>query len=272
MLQPTDLILSHYCLAAAPAERFEAAARAGFAGVALNWDELKAVRTAEGSLSSIKAHLKDAGLAARQLEYLSLPAAGGEKAFDDEVRDAVDTAAELGCEVILVLALDLSASRARLVHGLGTLAACCGRSRIACAVEFVPAVTAVPDLATARRLLAEVASPAAGLLVDSLHFYRSGAPWEELDALATDAVRVIQLNDGTPGPAGPDFAEEALGRRLLPGDGAFDLRRFVDTLAHVAPAVPLTAEVINLELQRKYSAAALAQLIATRMRALLAYR
>ncbi len=270
--QTTDLILSHTCLAAPPAERFEAAARAGFAGIALNWDELQVVRAAEGSLSGMKRHLADAGLVAPQLEYLSLPAAGGEEAFRVTAREAAETAAEFGCETILVLALDIGASFERLADSFGLLADFCGRAGVKCAIEFVPAVTAVPDLATARRLVHSVGSPAAGLLVDSLHFYRSGAPWEELDALSPAEVLAIQVNDGNLGPAGADFAQEALGGRLLPGDGEFDLARFVNRLAAAAPEIPLTAEVINRELQQSHSAAELAQLIAARTRTLLAYR
>jgi sugar phosphate isomerase/epimerase len=183
-----------------------------------------------------------------------------------------DLLAELGCEVILVLALEVGAPFESLAASFGLLAECCGKAGVKCAIEFVPAVTAVPDLATARRLVRAVSSPAAGLLVDSLHFYRSGVPWAEIDALSRGEVLVIQVNDGRLGPAGPDFAEEALGGRLLPGDGEFDLARFVNRLGAVAPEIPLTAEVINLELQQKHSVAELAQRIAERTRALLAYR
>ena len=126
--------------------------------------------------------------------------------------------------------------------------------------------------ASARRLVREAGSPSAGLLVDSLHFYRSDESWQELDSLSPGEVLVIQINDGPLGRAGADYVDECLARRLLPGDGAFDLPRFVERLAVVAPAVPLTPEVINVELQRRYSAAELAQLIADRTRALLAHR
>jgi sugar phosphate isomerase/epimerase len=266
------LILSHYCLAAPPAERFEAAARAGFAGVALSWDELQAARASGGNPTGIRRHLAAAGLVAPQLEYLSLPAAGGEEAFRVTAREAAETAAEFGCETILVVALEVGASFERLADSFGLLADFCGRAGVKCAIEFVPTVTAVPDLATARRLVGSVGSLSAGLLVDSLHFYRSGAPWAELDMLSPAEVLAIQVNDGKRGPAGPDFAEEALGRRLLPGDGEFDLARFVNRLAAAAPEIPLTAEVINRELQQKLSAAELAQRIADRTRSLLAYR
>lgn len=270
-MRATDLILSHYCLAAAPAERFEAAARAGFAGVAISWEELKAT-SSDINLNTIRRHLADTGLSAPQLEYLSLPGTGGQNAFHADARDAAETAAELGCEAILVLALDIGAQFGQLTDSFGLLAELCAKNGLKCAIEFVPALTAVPDLATARQLVRATASPAAGLLVDSLHFYRSGAPWGELDTLAPGEVLVIQVNDGWPGPAGADYADEALGRRLLPGDGAFDLSRFVNRLAAVAPDIPLTAEVINLELQREHSAAGLARLIADRSRALLTYR
>jgi sugar phosphate isomerase/epimerase len=273
MLKPTDLILSHYCLAAGPAERFEAAARAGFAGVAISWDELKAARAEEGNLKRFGRLLKDNGLAAPQLEYLTLPAAGGVQAFLAEARDAAETSAEMGCEVILVLGtLDPAAPVQQVCDAFAQLTQTCGEVGMKCAIEFVPGVTAVPDLASARRLVRAAASPSAGLLVDSLHFYRSDESWQELKALRPGEVLVIQINDGPLGRADEDYVEECLGRRLLPGDGSFDLPRFVERLSVVAPAVPLSAEVINLELQQRYSAAELAQRIAERTRGLLAHR
>ena len=273
MLKPTDLILSHYCLAAGPAERFEAAARAGFAGVALSWDELKAARAEDGNVNRMRRLLKDNRLAAPQLEYLTLPTAATERAFLAEARDAAETSAEMGCEVILVLGtLDPAAPAQQVCDAFAMLAQTCGEMGMKCAIEFVPGVTAVPDLASARRLVRAAASPSAGLLVDSLHFYRSDESWQELEGLKPGQVLVIQINDGPLGPVGADYVEECLGRRLLPGDGAFDLTRFVERLSVVAPAVPLSAEVINLDLQRRYSAAELAQRIAERTRALLVHR
>ena len=49
-------------------------------------------------------------------------------------------------------------------------------------LEFLPE-SAIPDLATAQRIVAAVGSPASALMIDTWHFARSGATLEQLAAV-----------------------------------------------------------------------------------------
>jgi len=268
MAQAPDLDLGHFCLTAdSPAARFDAAARAGFTGITLFWEEVRADRETQGGPSAFRRRLADAGLRPALMEYIPLPIGEAMRGFADRARDIAQTSAELGCELVQTVALGPDMPFAIVAEGLGLLAEACGDAGLRCALEFVPFITSVPSLADAVRLLDTVGSPALGLLVDSFHFFRSGAPWQQLAALAPDRVLSIQVNDGPLLRPCEDYGLECMTLRRLPGDGEFDLPRFVRTLAAVAPTVPLMAEVVNSTLLGLPASEA-ARIIADRTRAL----
>lgn len=91
-------------------------------------------------------------------------------------------------------------------------------------VEFSPA-TEVRSIDEASALLQPLRTTArVGVIVDTWHFFRTGAPWSQLEALAASDVALVQLADG---PhllhTGADAASAALHGRRLPGEGEFDL-------------------------------------------------
>ena len=59
----------------------------------------------------------------------------------------------------------------------------------------------------------------------------------------------MQLNDGTIVPENPDYFEDNMANRRPPGEGEFDLVRFVRTLDHIGSRAPLAVEAISAELQ-----------------------
>jgi sugar phosphate isomerase/epimerase len=249
MSNASDLYLGHFCLeAASPEERFEAAARAGFTGISLFWNEVRSQRETSG-LSRFKRSLADAQLRPVFMEYIPLPSAVEQfQSFTDEVQDIAQTSAGLNCKLLHSVALAPDTPFAVLVEGLWILTQACRDAGMNCVVEFVPFITAIPSLAEALRLLHAVNAPTLGLLADSFHFFRAGAPWSELDALERGQVLSIQVNDGPLQRPCESYGEECMTLRRLPGDGEFDLARFVRTLDRCAPEVPLMAEVVNSEL------------------------
>ena len=68
------------------------------------------------------------------------------------------------------------------------------------------------------------------MCVDSWHHFRGTCDWEELAAIGADRVISIQINDGPAQPMLDDYLEDTLANRLVPGDGDFDLVRFVRSL------------------------------------------
>jgi sugar phosphate isomerase/epimerase len=261
VIDSSQLYLGHYSLPAPPAERFAAAAEAGFTGMSLFWPEVLAAREAEGGLDGVKRRLGRLG--APQMEIILLPGADGLPGFPALARDIAETSAELGCEVVHAAALDMSASFETVAKGFGVLAEACARAGLSCGVEFVPFITAAPDLDTAVRMVRAVDVPTAGIVVDALHFFRIGAPWAELEALRPGDVVSIQVNDGPAARPNDDYHAEAMGLRQLPGEGEFDLARFVAVLEAVGATAPLTCEVMSHDLNRLPAGEAAGRLAAT---------
>ncbi|OHV39185.1 MULTISPECIES: sugar phosphate isomerase/epimerase family protein [Pseudofrankia] len=117
------------------------------------------------------------------------------------------------------------------------------------AVEFSPGggVTSIDEALE----VVEAAGPErAGVLIDSWHFFRGGAPWEQLEQVPLDRVAYVQLADAVP-PISDDAMSETGNRRALPGQGELDLARFVGTLRDRGYDGLVSVEVLNEELRRR---------------------
>lgn len=248
MIDRRHLHLGHYSLRHAPLrERFAAAAAAGFSGIGVSWTEVEASATARQEIKSL---LDAAGLRASMLEVVRLPDAVGLAAFAAESARAAGAAAELDCPIVLAVDLNPGTDARVTQTAFAMLARACADQGRRCAIEFIPFLSSVPDLGTARQLVRAVEAPGAGVVIDALHFMRSGAPWAELEALAPDEIAGIQVCDGPLEPPTADYLAEAMGLRVPPGEGEFDLPRFVRALGKSGATVPLTCEVISDELAR----------------------
>jgi sugar phosphate isomerase/epimerase len=91
-------------------------------------------------------------------------------------------------------------------------------------LEFMP-WSCVPDLATASRIVEKMESPAAGVLVDALHFDRSGSGLEDISKIPVHRLHYWQICDATAGrPATMDaMIHAAREERMFPGEGGIDL-------------------------------------------------
>src|SRR5262249_45697558 len=81
-----------------------------------------------------------------------------------------------------------------------------------------------------------------GILVDTLHFDRSGSKVEQLDALPAPRLPYIQVSDA---PVQPSYTTEELlhaGRaeRLPPGEGGIDI---AEILRHMPRGIAIALEI-----------------------------
>ena len=113
-------------------------------------------------------------------------------------------------------------------------------------LEFLP-WAGIPDLASAWEIVRGADRPNGGLLIDSWHFFRSDSTFAELLEIPGDRILYVQLDDG-PNDAESDLAEETQHRRLLPGDGAFDLVGLLGALEAIGSVGPIGVEVFSDEL------------------------
>ena len=96
-------------------------------------------------------------------------------------------------------------------------------------IEFAPP-NAIASLGDALAAIDHVGRGRARVLIDAMHFFRSGATIDDLRALDPALIGYAQLCDAPLVSKGGSYMEEAMFGRLAPGDGELPLRAFVAAL------------------------------------------
>ena len=205
----------------------------------------------EAALRETIARLDATGVTVADLEVASLRPETEIAAFSA----FFETGARLGARHILVAAYDPVLDRfADRFAGFCEAAALYG---LTANLEFMP-WTSVPDLQTANRIVEKVAKANAGVLVDALHFDRSGSSIGEIAGIPAGRLHYWQLCDG---PAERPATSEEMMRaarteRMFPGEGGIDLV----ALTRAMPAdIAVSIEVPTVELARTMDAHARAR-------------
>jgi len=110
-------------------------------------------------------------------------------------------------------------------------------------IEFLP-FGGISDLASAWAIVQAAGRPNGGLTIDSWHFFRSGSSFDLLERIPGSRVHTVQINDA-PAQAQTDLLHETMTGRLVPGEGSFDLTRFVQTLDQIGSTAPFSVEIFS---------------------------
>jgi sugar phosphate isomerase/epimerase len=149
----------------------------------------------------------------------------------------LDAGAELGAPLANVLCYDRDPSRRS--DKLVELAELAGSFGIELVIEFYPP-SQIRTLAEALEEIARSGRNDVGVTLDLLHVMRGGAAVDSIALFQDEHIRIAQIADGPWTLAADKMEWEAGYQRLLPGEGAFDIRSLVHALN---PAVPLSVEV-----------------------------
>jgi len=147
--------------------------------------------------------------------------------------------AQLGAKHVLVIGDD--PDEARLVDHFGAMCDLLAPYRLTADLEFMPWAPC-RDLVSAKRVLAAAARPNGGVLIDALHFARSGGRLEQIDDIPREWLHYAQICDGAvPGPTRFEaMIHDARCERLLPGEGGIDLAAL---FARLPADIPVCIEV-----------------------------
>ena len=151
----------------------------------------------------------------------------------------LEASAEIGARHVLTQGDDPEFDRmADKLAALCDLAAAYG---LTCDFEFIPWLR-VRDLEAAGRLIAAADRPNAGIMIDTLHFFRSGCAPEQIEAYPASWFRFIQLCDApkTPPTNLHGLLYAAREERLFPGEGELDL---VGVLSRLPADIPIAIEI-----------------------------
>jgi sugar phosphate isomerase/epimerase len=222
----------------------DAAAAAGFVNVGIDLYTVRAYVDRGGRVEDLADELRSRRLTCTDVGVLPL---GG-----TDVRAVAEEAAELAavtaaptCIAGLVASVDEQQAIGELRDSARILAPAGARI----AIEFV-AYFGVARLADAVRICSAVGWERCGLLVDTWHFFRSGAPWEELRSLDRDAIALVHVNDGPLETEGDPVTEGRFRRRLV-GRGSFPLARFAATLDGLGYRGAFGVEVLSDDVRER---------------------
>jgi sugar phosphate isomerase/epimerase len=237
------------------AERVEAAARAGFAGISL-WGRDYAAARAEGlSDEDLRLMVADHGLFVAELDpawwwlpgaaEVSIPASlDTEDVFRFGESDLFALADTFGARSLN--AVDVFGGKWSVDDAAEAFAGLCERADehgLLVHLEWLP-WSKIPDLATAADIVRLADRRNGGLNVDSWHLVRAGDSAEDLAKLPAEFVLGVQLDDG-PATAEADLLHATLHDRRLPGEGEFDLTGIVAALRATDSAAPIGVEVFS---------------------------
>lgn len=163
----------------------------------------------------------------------------------------LDIGAALGAENALVVSSDPDTEAT--ATKLATLATHASGTGVRVALEFA-AFTEVRRLSDALALLARAELADISLLVDPLHFARTGGRPRDLEAVPHSRLAYAQFCDAPAEGPHPDdrdaIIHEAVDLRLMPGDGALPL---TELLAILPEALPLSVELRSKALRDSFS-------------------
>lgn len=244
----TGLSLHHLTMIEAhPLQLIEAAAAGGFdhCGIRLvaprPGDPLTDIAGDAEAVRQVGRRLKDSGITLLDIEAIWL----GPATDVETLRLPLEVGASLGARYALVVGND--DDRVRLADNfarLGDMAAGLGMSLM---LEFIT-YCSVGSLRDAQALVAASGRGNAGVLIDTLQFFRSGALPADLDGMPPPLFPYMQICDAPfAAPLTPEARRhEARTDRRLPGQGELPV---AELLAHLPRDILLSLEAPTAELR-----------------------
>jgi sugar phosphate isomerase/epimerase len=251
-----------------PPQMIETAARLGYDAVGLRLIRVTPATPGyplmqdPAMLRATKTALGATGLFVNDIEFVKIT-----PEFDPAALDGFLAAgAELGARHVICAPYDPDLGR--LADRLAAFAERATAQGLKAVLEFFP-WTVVPDLAAAVRMVEATGRDEIGILVDMLHFNRSGSLLSDLAALPPARLPFAHLCDA---PVQSSYSEEELlhaGRaeRLPPGQGQIDIAAILRALP---PGIPLGLEVPMQGKQAVEGSEAVARAAIAALRGLLA--
>ncbi|HXY76075.1 MAG TPA: sugar phosphate isomerase/epimerase [Steroidobacteraceae bacterium] len=235
----------------------DAAGRAGIAAVTLTSGMYADARARGASDSELRSRLAGQGVRVHAIDPLigALPGTPRPEDVPPENRcyfefteaDCYRAAHALGAETINLAHFGGGAvSEAAFIDCIGGIAARAQREGVRLTLEFLPE-SAIPDLATAQRIVVGVGASNLGVMLDTWHFARTGGTVEALGALSRGVISALQISDRREPPPGTKYTP--MFGRLLPGEGELPLVAILRLLLERDRTLTVGVEVFSEELQ-----------------------
>ena len=224
-----------------PPELVRVAARAGYDAVNFRITQLDAKDGAlslladKASVRETRDALADTGIALLDTEVIRIEP----DTRADDFKALFDVSRQLGARY--VVAVGMIGDEAVVADRFAELCAVAHSYELKVVLEFM-ARGSIKTLDQARRIVTRAGAERAGILVDALHFYRSGAVPSDLADIDPDFFPYMQINDvehfrtlfTAPNPDG------VVWKKVLPGSGDLEL---ANLMAALPAGIPISVEV-----------------------------
>jgi sugar phosphate isomerase/epimerase len=228
--------------------RVEIAAKAGFTGMGFWHADILEIRK-NYSFQDMK-HILDAnGIVNVEVEWLlDWFCTGARKSASDEIRTLLLDAAE-ALRARHIKVADLGNDCADVPQMTEAFAPLCRQAAergTNVLFEMLPAqFSRAPSLDQVLSIIRGSGAPNGGTMLDNLHLQRIGISAAEIPRkLKAGDLIGVEINDGT--LAMPlKFQDSVVNKRLLPGDGEFDIAGFLQAVWSVGFDGPIGVEVLN---------------------------
>jgi sugar phosphate isomerase/epimerase len=228
--------------------RVEAAAKAGFTAMGFWHTDLRENRSKTG-FREMKRMLDGNGIDEIEVEWLlDWFCADQRRAASDETRKLLlDAAEELGAKHIKIG--DLGNDCADIPKMTEEFAVLCREAKergTNVLFEMLPApLSRAPSLDAVAAICSGAGAKNGGIMLDNLHLQRTATPPADIVRKLPRGLPLgVEINDGmlaTP----VNFVDSVINKRLLPGDGEFDIAAFLHAVWTQGYEGPIGVEVLN---------------------------
>jgi sugar phosphate isomerase/epimerase len=229
-------------------QQIEAAATAGYAGIELWFSDVDVYLRSNGQLSDIQRALSDNGLAVPTMIYLGDWFDCPDHVYPqvvEECKRRMAIAAELGAPYVIagppLGAADyhVGARRYRELLEIGS------SMGVKPSMEFLGFVAKLNAIEEALEVMRQSGRDDATTVLDPAHIYRGGGSVESIAKLSAEQIAVCHYDD-CPGDVPREVQMDE--HRVMPGDGVFDLPRYVDLLRQIGYHGYLSLELFRTDL------------------------
>ena len=223
----------------------QAAASHGYDSISLDMPTVDYYVANGGSLSGLRADMDAAGVKLLALHSLAISADMDE--VDRLTRPLLAACEALGAGYLHAgVTAPVDSTVVAATRHAGNM---CESAGIGFAIEFLPFLP-VATIGQTRDLLRAAGLNKQGLVIDTWHFFNGPDDWADLESVTADEIAYVQFNDHAPLPVDADLLYETTQKRLLPGEGSFDLKRFSVTLRATGFDGVVGPEILSQDVRR----------------------
>ena len=204
------------------------AAAAGFDWFAVDIWSIRAFEAEGHALAELADIASSCELECGQLQTLTVPASEPLDVLVDDLTRAADTLHPATVQVV---------AKTRSDDALHNFKNASSQIRNVApdslfAFEYTP-IQDINSIKSTLDFIRDAGVERCGLNLDTWHFFQGGENWSDLEGVELEDIVHLQISDHGPVTSLNGLRDEMMHRRVLPGDGVFDLDRFLSIVRSI---------------------------------------